>query len=285
MANRRRRDYGSAAGQLYGRLRPLIVGFALASTLAALGFLGWQAVLTSAYFRVRTVEADTNSHLGRDRLLAITGLDRPVNLLAFDAGAAEAALRAHPWVASARISKALPATINLSVTERRAEGVVVLETLYLVDTRGRPFVTSGPEEAASLPLITGATRDDYEQRPEQTMARVREALALARTYRRSPLEAARPLSDVYLAAGDRLELQLGRTRVALGQGRITEKLKRLEQIFARLARRQMDADYILLGDDLERAIVKERPVSRAVSGFNRQPGSVSKEGEGTWRRN
>ena len=81
------------------------------------------------------------------------GLDGPVNVFRFEVGAAEDALLAHPWVATAEINKSLPGQVTIRYEERKPEGVVVLGALYLVDGTGEPFAQPTPAEAAGLPEV------------------------------------------------------------------------------------------------------------------------------------
>ena len=141
------------------------------------------------------------------------------------------------------------------------------------------MVPAEPADVGALPLITGLTRQDYERDDEGTRARLRQALALARGYAQSPLAAIRPLSDVYLAPGGRTELMLGHTRVVLGTHTHREKIELLEKIFAQLAARKVDAAYILLSEDVDRAVVKEVAIEQEFGSVSLRPGGVDDHGE------
>lgn len=231
------------------------------AALCGLGYAARHAVLRSPYFLVRNVEVEPTPHLSRTRVVELLGLDRPTNVFSFDETAGTEALLAEPWVAAARVRKALPDRVMVQVQERTAAGAVVLDTLYLVDDTGRPFVRPLPRENAGLPLVTGVERETWDRDPETVAGNVRAALSLARRYGRLELSRLRPLSDVRVAPGGRLELMVGTTRVALGQHDHPAKLKRLQEVFKTLEKRGMDAAYVLLSDDLKRAVVKERPGS------------------------
>ncbi|MCB9535965.1 MAG: FtsQ-type POTRA domain-containing protein [Myxococcales bacterium] len=238
----------------------------VAAFLALAAWTAYTAVLRSPYFRVRVVEANETAHLDRRAIIERVGLGQPTNLFRFDTKAAEEALLAHPWVARAAVRTVLPDRVEVDLEERAAAGVVALESLFLVDDTGRPIVPAQPTDVAELPLVTGLDRRDYEVDAEATRARIRDALALARQYRNSPMAAVRPLSDVHLAPIGRMELMLGRTRVVLGRDRYRQKLELLNQIFTQLAERDVDAAYILLSEDLERAVVKEQAVDQGIGG-------------------
>ena len=247
-------------------LRHSLSGLGLLGVLALVAWGGWSMVQRSSYFNIRTVEVGETLHLDRARIAALVGLEGPVNLFRFDARGAEEALVAHPWVATARVEKRMPDRIEIHLSERVPAAVVSIGGLYVVDADGAPFVRATAAEAADLPLVTGLTREGFEGQPAESRARVREALALGRLYERSPMATARPLSNVHVGDGGRLELMLGKTRVVVGQGDLQRKLERLERIYETLAQRSVDATYILLDDKGQRSIVKEVSAARPVMG-------------------
>ncbi|MGK0361340.1 MAG: cell division protein FtsQ [Bradymonadia bacterium] len=247
-------------GIVWRAIRPVTLTVLAFGILGGLGYAAWNAVLQSPYFTVRTVQVQGSTHLTRDAVIARAGLAQRRNMFRFDPQLAIASIEGHPWVARAAVETALPSTVIIEFEERRPEGVVVLGGLYLVDGTGEPFVKPSPAEAAGLPLITGLNRETYQADPETAHARIREALAIARHYARTPLAAHRPLSNVHLGEGGRLELFIGRTRVVLGQTEHRAKLRAAQRVFSQLKKRKLDASYILLSEDEKRAIVKEIPL-------------------------
>lgn len=247
-------------------VRHSLIGLGVVGGLVGLGAAGWAVVQRAPYFNIRTVEATESAHLDRAAIVALAGLDGPVNLFRFDALAAEEALAAHPWVATAQVLKRLPDRVEILHTERIPAAVVSLGGLYVVDADGQPFIRTTPAEAKGLPLVTGLDRESYEADPAAARASVREALALVRLYERSGLAATRPLSNVHVGEGGRLELMLGKTRVVMGRGDFKAKLERLGEVYETLARRNMEASYVLMDEKGQRSIVKEVPVARPMMG-------------------
>lgn len=254
-----------ATGALWRWLRPGLAPMLVVASLAGLGFAGWRAVIDSPYFTVRVVEVDATLHLPRERIVELLGLDRPTSIFRFDETSATEVLLQERWVATARVVRTLPDKVSVEIEERRPAGVVVIGELFLVDDDGHPFVKPGRGEAAGLPLVTGLSRAQWSADRDASAARVRAALALARSYQRLPLSTLRPLSDVHIGAGGRMELMLGRTRVTMGRHDFEEKLVRLVEIDRSLRKRNMDASYVLLSDDLKRAIVMEKPLDTQAS--------------------
>lgn len=242
------------AGPLKAAARPIL---ALAA-LAGVAWGGWLWAQQSPYFTLREVQLEPTPHVSREDALGLAGLGQPVNAFRFDADAARDHLLGDPWVATAEVEVKLPDKVSLTWTERTPAAVAFIDgALFLVDAAGLPFVEIGLSEAGALPIITGVTRARYETEPVRTRGRIRAALQLARDYQASALARHRPLSNAHVGEGLALELMLGRTRVALGDGHYAEKLHRLEAIDRKLAERGMDAAYILMETDGDRAIVKE----------------------------
>ena len=267
-----RRRYGR---RLYNALAYGLVRLGLAVTphfravvlfacVGALGYAGWRAVLASPYFTVRHVDVVPSPHLDRDMILETVGLTAPTNIFRFEPSVAREALLAHPWVATVRVTETLPDGVSIKIQERKASGIVVLDGLHLVDSEGQPFVRARSSEMGDLPVIT-VDREVITADVAHWQGRIREALAVARLYDRVSVRIGRTLSNVHLAPGARLELMLGTTRVTLGRGRYEEKLNLLTRVFTRMAERKVDAEYILLGDDQKRVIVKERAIARPLT--------------------
>ena len=245
-------------------LRPHFRAAVLFACVGALGYTAWRAVLASPYFTIRHVKVVPSLHLDRDTILETVGLTVPTNIFRFEPTAAREALLAHPWVAAVRVTETLPDRVTIKIQERKASGIVVLDGLHLVDSEGQPFVRARSDEMGDLPVIT-VDREVITADVAHWQGRIRDALAVARLYDRVSVQIGRTLSNVHLAPGGRLELMLGSTRVTLGRGRYEQKLNLLTRTFTRMAERKVDAEYILLGDDQKRVIVKEKPIARPLS--------------------
>ncbi len=213
------------------------------------------------HFQLTQIEISPTRYLEKEQILQAIGLDKESNYFQFDTQSATQSLLSFPWITSARITTELPNKMVISITEREAAGILVSESLYLVDSLGVPFAHPSVNQAPKLPLITGLSNADLENDSNYSRERIMNALALARMYERTNLAKTRPLSDIALTAGDQYDLHLGKTRVSLGKGNFAIKLARTEAILNALKDRNLDAEYILLSENHPRAIVKEKPLS------------------------
>ena len=149
---------------------------------------------------------------------ALPGRDNA--MLTSDLPAIRERLRALPWVADASVSRRLPDTLAIRITERRPVALWQhRRKLHAIDITGVPLTDDNLERFASLPLVVGA----------QANTRVREFLMLAAT---APTLAGK-VDAAVLVGGRRWDLKF-KTGETLSlpdtQGAANDALKR----FARL---------------------------------------------------
>jgi cell division protein FtsQ len=111
----------------------------------------------TSLFGARTINVRGAEHLTRSEILRIAGVDPGTNVFAFDADAAERRLERDPWIADATVTKDLPSTVSIDITERTAVGVVESGgALRLVADDGVLLEAALPRLATGLPRITSA---------------------------------------------------------------------------------------------------------------------------------
>jgi cell division protein FtsQ len=223
----------SALGRaLWAALRVLSKVVLTLAVLAAIlvgGRLAVQHVIASPRFAVRDVQVPPLAHLDRDEVLSLAEVEEGDRLLRIDTDAVAAKVAAHPWVASVRVRRQLPATLAIEITERRAVGVVALGALYLIDDVGHPFKRATLDEADGLPVITGVDRAQYAAVKDAAEAAFREALALLEEYgRERPVVSELNIDSTY---GFTLFLRDSGAEIRLGREEFSKKLARLDQIF------------------------------------------------------
>jgi cell division protein FtsQ len=195
-------------------------------------------VIASPRFAVRELRIAPTTHVTGDEIRSLLGVRLGDPLLAVDPDAVAATLTRHPWIASARVRRDLPATLAVEVVERRANASALIGALYLLDEGGRPFKRATPEEADGLPVVTGVTREQYAAMRATSEAVFRDGLALLKAYATAP--PARPkLSEIHVdpRSGFSLVLLDGGGEIRLGRGDFPDKLARLDRIVAALGGR------------------------------------------------
>jgi cell division protein FtsQ len=228
------------AGERRRRIaRAVALGTPVVVTLAVLAgvvWLAWRVAVAGDLLRVREIRFDGLSRATADELLELSPSGVGDHLLAVDPAAVEAALRRHPWIVSAEVSRTLPPALEVRVVEREAAAVVRLDALYLVDRAGQVFKRATPGDGLDLPVISGIDRNAWVDRRADVAPLLSAALALLERWEERGLDRRAPVSEIRIdpdygttvwAGDDGLE-------VRLGQGELPEKLARLERVLAAL---------------------------------------------------
>ena len=244
--NRRRRPDRPARlpglALTHGRRLLLAVTALVALGVGGLRLDAWAR--QSETFALRSVQLTGASRATEAELLALGGVQRGINLWALDAAEVARAMAAHPWVSSVDVRRALPDILQIRVEEHVPAALAVLGDLYVVDAEGVPFKKVSGADALDLPLITGISREEAAQAPEETGARFRVALNLIATWAHT-IE--RPgLSEVHLEEGGLRAIDTDGQVVALASGAPEDALARLVRVRAELRQRGLSAATIHL---------------------------------------
>lgn len=146
-------------GLLLGLGAVLLAGGLIAVLLARLPQKAMESArLASAQagFEIAHVEITGNREVPRLAVYEAV-LAGPENaLLGTDLAQIRARLKTHPWVADASISRRLPDTLVVHITERRP--VALWQNhgeFHLIDISGQVLISQGLERFANLPLVVG----------------------------------------------------------------------------------------------------------------------------------
>jgi cell division protein FtsQ len=233
----RRSEAQSTRSILDGALRPLLA-VCLSTALSAGAWQAWRWATSAPLFAIEQIRFTGLSHATEEALTRRSGLAVGQNLFRADLARASRALESHPWVASARLERRLPSTVVASIIEHRPAALVQLGNLYVLDDQGELFKRKAPEDGLDLPLVTGLARDDA-QKPEMKV-RLWTALQLLDAWRAEGL-AVGELSELRLDDDNGATLfardEGGVQQIRLGRTAFAQKLHRLAQVRAALARR------------------------------------------------
>jgi cell division protein FtsQ len=223
----------TAGRAVFSVLRVLAKMLVLVGLLVAVvggGRLAIAHVVASPRFAVAAIDVRGVLRAGTGEIVAAAGVTLGEPLLALDTDRVAARVAEHPWVAEARVSRSLPATLIIEVVERRARAAVNLGGLYLIDGDGHPFKRATAAEAVGLPVITGIERSQYVDHREPCEAAFREALAIVTAWQKHPKRP--PLSEVNVAPRHGFTAFLADTgaEIRLGRKEYDRKLARLDQI-------------------------------------------------------
>ena len=220
-----------------------------AAGVAVLGGLGFGALLlpgalsTAPFLSVDTISIQGNDHISHGEVLALIGPLRGENMLVADLEAYRQLLMTSGWVKTATLRRILPATIEVSVEERKAVGLARFGGyLYLIDREGTVIDEYGPRFAdVDLPIIDGLSPGTQVEADER---RSRLAASLILELDAEPDLASRvsqiDVGDPYDAV---VLLNDSPTLIHLGDERFVERLREYEFLVPTLRAHEPDIDY------------------------------------------
>ena len=132
---------------------------AIAAGSAILVALAALAVLRSPLFAADVITVRGADHLTEQRVLRVAGIAEGQNVVTFDTGAARRLLEADPWVASATVTKELPHTIAVAITERVPVGAIETHAGWEV-LAADGVILAMPTDEPRLPTITATIPGD-----------------------------------------------------------------------------------------------------------------------------
>ena len=217
--------------------------------------------LTTPRFSLKQVELIGSKRLTNARVEQLAGLEKGKNLFALDADAAERKILEDPWVASVRITRQLPTTLKVELTERDAAAVAAVgDRLYLVTSQGEPFKLVEADDPVDLPVLTGIVPEMLARDRARALERFKAALELVKDYGKQPSSRIQPIEEVHLSPTGDVSLTIGRDGITLelGQPPFARKLNMAEQVLSELRRKGKAPGIVFLDNQAhpERVVVR-----------------------------
>jgi cell division protein FtsQ len=222
-------------------------------------------VRTSERFGVNEIVTSGGKRRGPDDIANIAGIAKGQNVFSIDLGKARARLAADPWIESAELTRQLPGTIAIRVTEREAAGIVATTGdagTYLVTRDGVMIKRVESGDPLDFHVVTGIALKTLVDDREGATRTIRQALDLAYDYERSPLAQRSPVQEVHVEPSGDMALVVGKSGIVLrmGAGPYRRKLEQAVRIVGELDRRGAKPDTIMLDDEArpDRVVVRMR---------------------------
>ncbi len=227
----------------------------VATTLVMSGLLVWSTrnyLLSSPRFAVRSVIVSGNHALGAQRIVDQGGAKVGDNIFRVDTEGVEARLLENRFIATAEVTRKLPTTLEISITEREAAALVPIgDEVYLSTADGDVFKSASTADPWDLPMITGVDPDEVAKDHEGAIAKIRKALAVAEEVGRAGITKIYPLQEIHIRPDSTLVMILGRDGISvhLGDGPYRIKLAELERVLSEAERRKLVPSVIFLDND------------------------------------
>lgn len=232
---------GRGSVKLFGRgLKVILGGLVLVGVVVVLlaGLVaGYLYVSSSDYFSVKRVTITGINQISRDEILAITGLNQPVNILTFDPVVAKNDLSFLPWLAEVNVSRHMPDAVTIDVVEHRPKLLVSLGRLYYLSEDGEPFKELEAGENPGLPVLSGFGEDELLNAGSSVKRALGEVFWLVDTLKtRNDEFRLDNISEINydMVRGFTLFTKNNAVEVKIGFGTYEEKFRRLGRVLAHL---------------------------------------------------
>lgn len=238
----------------------------LAVVVGASLAVAWSAhhyALTSPRFAIRTVELVGAKRSTLEQLKSLASVAVGDNIFALDTDVAEKKLLDNPWISEVKVTRRLPGTLRIELSEREAAAVVSLgERLYLVTPEGVPFKEVQAGDPFDMPLISGASPENLQRDRKREIERIQTGLEVLRQYERVPLSRVYPAEEVHLADAGDVTLTAGKDGIALelGTGPWRKKLLMAEDVVGELRKKGRTPGIVFLDNQAhpDRVVVRMR---------------------------
>jgi cell division protein FtsQ len=220
-------------------------------------------VRTSPRFAVNEIITSGGKRRSHEDIASTAGIEKGQNVFSIDLNRSRARLAADPWIETAELTRQLPGTISIRVTEREASGIVAMaEGTYLVTRDGAIIKRVESGDPLEFHVITGVALKTLVEDREGATRTIRSALDLAYDYDRSPLAQRSPIQEVHVEPTGDMTLVVGKSNVVvrLGSAPYRRKLDQAARIVGELDRRGAKPDTIMLDDEArpDRVVVRMR---------------------------
>lgn len=256
---------GGSGWSMLWSLTKLLAGVIL--VVAASGAVAWGAhryALTTPRFSIHKLDLSGNRRLSEAEVQKAMALEPGQNIFAFDTANAERKLLENPWLKEVKVTRELPTTLKVELTEHEPAAVAVIgEDLYLVTRAGEPFKPLAEGDPFDLPVVTGINADNLARNRVREIERISAMLEILRHYERVEMSKIHPAQELHLRPGGDAVLTVGGKNpisLHLGIGPWRRKLLMAERVVGRLAAKGRMPGIVFLDNTAhpERVVVRMR---------------------------
>jgi cell division protein FtsQ len=109
------------------------------------------------YFNINKIRMYGNSRISNEKIIKLSGLSLNDNIFRVDTGLAAKRIQGEPWIKKAFVTRQLPLTVKIQVTERQPLAIWLNgPSYYLLDKEGTVIAVGTAPPLAGLPLIKDA---------------------------------------------------------------------------------------------------------------------------------
>lgn len=204
--------------------------------VVGLGWLIWQQIPRSTsmgYFQISDVIVEGNQRVPSAVIIESLGLASDASILQIDLRALAAQVGRNPWIQTVRVSRHLPATLQVQVSERAAHAIVVADRAYLVSEDGLILQEASSAEMTDLPLLRLYVDHPLETGERIDPARVEQGARLWQRFHQGALGADVQALEIQLKDDGSFHILLGPGLPSLyfgEEGDVQRQLNRLARV-------------------------------------------------------
>lgn len=225
-----------------GQVSKWVAGLALCGLLGWGGYVGYQLVSQSAYFRLRTIDIAGHTALSREDILYLLAIPPQASVLQLDLARMGARLERHPHVHAVRLRRQFPDTLQVAIRERVPRLIVVSGTQRMViDQDGVVLRAVIPTQDEGLTQLQLRRKTALAPGMRLSQSEVPRALELMRAYAESEVAGTlRVISMTVQDSGSSLwTIAPYAFNLRVGEGQIDDQLKRLPPVLRYLEHREL----------------------------------------------
>ena len=202
-------------------------------------------LLLASHLELNTIEVQGYQRTARQQIMEAASV--PLKTPIFQLGLKEIAQRveALPWVRSCEVRRVLPDKLSVRVIERQPVALIRMDTLYYVDEDGTPFKEPAAGETLDYPILTGW--DGQTRKKGEGKELIGEALWFIREVQEHPHLSREGISEINFNAFGTMTIFTMKegTMIHMSRGDVALKVRRLEEVWKRIAAKHLPMKYIL----------------------------------------
>lgn len=206
----RARLLAARLGPRFWRGAELVV---LAVAALMLGQTVWREVprpLRLRYFQITGLIVEGNRRVTTAAIIDSLDLPAHASILEVDLRALAGQIMRNPWIKTASVSRHLPASLIIRVSERTPRVALLADRAYLVGDDGLILNEAGPEEMVGLPLLRVTVEEPLGAGKRIDVSRLEQGARLWQQYHQHPLAPGMQAREIRLEGDGSCTVLLGR---------------------------------------------------------------------------
>lgn len=221
-------------------------------------YAGYRVVGSTTFFKLKTIEVSSVSHMTREEILALAGVAPGRDLARMNLRRMGEQLAGNPWVETVRIHRYFPDRLSIDITEREPIAVINMGFIYYLDKKGTIFKVLNQGDRLDYPVITGFSDEELSSNPAGTREALKSTCELLGILRETGSFILADVSEIHYDKGYGFTLftSSGALPVKIGSGDFSAKIERFARIYRDLMAQRPSLQYIDL-DYSDKIVVKK----------------------------